>query len=345
MTQKSSNNISDKSSLDSNLGSNLGSNISLGKAIKQKLVLHKMHAYLDNNDLAHYQLSLAEPNNNLANSESDIKIPVAQAADNKDISQNKSQNKNNYIELNSYIGQVINLTFTNKITCQGCGNNIKKCYQPGFCFLCTRRLACCDMCMVKPELCHYAAGTCRQPQWGEQYCMKHHIIYLANSSGLKVGITRDINIPNRWIDQGATQALPVLRVTNRLDSGKCEIVLAKYIADKTNWRKMLSGEAEPLDLKDKWHSLMQEAKGPLNELIKQNIAVESCPNAEIINIKYPVTQYLPKISSLNFDKQAHICGKLLGIKGQYLILDSGVLNIRKFSGYEVLFQQFPASSY
>jgi hypothetical protein len=47
-------------------------------------------------------------------------------------------------------------------------------------------------------------------------------------------------------------------------------------------------------------------------------------------IKYPT-----KVVSLNFDKTPVISGVLEGIKGQYLLLDVGVLNIRKFSSYNL----------
>lgn len=55
--------------------------------------------------------------------------------------------------------------------------------------------------------CHYDAGTCREPSWGEQFCMTDHIVYLSNSSGVKVGITRATQLPTRWIDQGARQGI------------------------------------------------------------------------------------------------------------------------------------------
>ena len=50
---------------------------------------------------------------------------------------------------------------------------------------------------------------------------------------------------------------------------------------------------------------------------------------------YPVEQYPEKVKSHNLDKTPVIRGKLQGIKGQYLILDTGVINIRKYSGYEL----------
>jgi hypothetical protein len=65
---------------------------------------------------------------------------------------------------------------------------------------------------MKPETCHYHLGTCREPDWAQNHCFRPHIVYLANSSGVKVGITRKTQIPTRWLDQGASQALPIFEV-------------------------------------------------------------------------------------------------------------------------------------
>ena len=164
-----------------------------------------------------------------------------------------------------------------------------------------------------------------------------HFVYLANSSGLKVGITRGTQIPTRWIDQGASQALPIFTVATRKQSGLLEVALKNHISDRTDWRKMLKGEPEKVDL--------GAVREELFELCNDQIAViqsaqddgDITPlhDEKMIDIQYPVSSYPEKVKSLNFDKQAEIEGKLLGIKGQYLILDIGVLNIRKFTGYRL----------
>ena len=119
------------------------------------------------------------------------------------------------VAMNALLGQQIKLNYMGEIHCLNCQRLTKKSYSGGFCFPCSHRLAQCDLCFMKPETCHYDAGTCREPEWGEAVCMQDHIVYLANSSGLKVGITRINQIPTRWIDQGATQALPIFRVKSR----------------------------------------------------------------------------------------------------------------------------------
>src|SRR5690554_3510233 len=126
------------------------------------------------------------------------------------------------LPLNDLLGRTIRLEALGEIRCQHCNRLTKKSYSQGFCFPCMKKLAQCDLCIVSPERCHYEQGTCREPAWGEQFCMTDHIVYLANSSGLKVGITRASQIPTRWIDQGASQALPIMRVATRQQSGMVE---------------------------------------------------------------------------------------------------------------------------
>jgi hypothetical protein len=199
------------------------------------------------------------------------------------------------------------------------------------------RLAECDMCIVKPETCHYDAGTCREPEWGLQHCMQPHYVYLANSSGIKVGITRGSQIPTRWIDQGASQALPIFRVASRYQSGLLEVIIKQHVSDRTDWRKMLKGDAEPLDLAAMRDQLAEQCSKPVAELQSRFGAenIDFLPAEPMAEIKYPVEQYPEKVKSLNLDKSPLVEGVLTGIKGQYLILDSGVINIRKYSGYKL----------
>lgn len=123
------------------------------------------------------------------------------------------------LPLSEYLGRHIRLDFSGKIHCIHCGKFTRKSFAQGFCFPCFRRLAQCDSCIMSPEKCHFPAGTCREPDWAETHCRVPHIVYLSNASGLKVGITRETQMPTRWIDQGAVQALPVFRVRERRLSG------------------------------------------------------------------------------------------------------------------------------
>lgn len=232
---------------------------------------------------------------------------------------------------------ILSLNFTGKINCVACNRAIKKSYQQGYCFVCTQKLAQCDLCVLKPERCHYHLGTCREPEWGDSHCMIPHIVYISNTSGVKVGITRTNQVPTRWIDQGAVAALPLFKVATRRVSGYVEVFLAQFVDDKTNWRKMLKNEVEDIDLKEVRQDLLAKFEGYIHELSEQfsDDAFEIIKQPKLCKIQYPVIKYPTKVSSLNFDKTPKIEGQLLGIKGQYLIFEQGVLNIRKFGGYEL----------
>jgi len=235
------------------------------------------------------------------------------------------------IDLNAQLGNKIVMEYTGEIHCIACGRHTKKSFSQGHCFPCFRSLASCDTCIIKPELCHYAQGTCRQPEWGEQHCLKPHVVYLSNTSGIKVGVTRQQQIPTRWIDQGATQALPIYEIDQRLHAGQIEDFLKAHIADKTNWRAMLKGNAEPADLKSIAKKLHQQVEKEFDADFMKRF----CDDATVVGINYPVLQYPEKVSSQSFDKKQIVEGSIMGIKGQYLILDTGVINIRKFAGYQV----------
>lgn len=239
--------------------------------------------------------------------------------------------------LNEVIGQPISLHYQGEIHCLNCDRLTKKSFSGGFCFPCSQKLAQCDLCFMKPELCHYDQGTCREPEWGEAVCMQDHIVYLANSSGLKVGITRINQIPTRWIDQGATQAVPIFRVKSRYQSGLVEVMFKQHVSDRTDWRKMLKGEAEPLDLAAERDRLLALCESEITMLQQQfgESAIQVLTAEPVQTIEYPVNAYPKKVSSFNFDKTATVEGRLEGIKGQYLILDKGVINLRKFSGYHI----------
>ncbi len=239
--------------------------------------------------------------------------------------------------MNELLGQTLTLRYQGEIHCLNCQRLTKKSFSGGFCFPCSQRLAQCDMCFIKPELCHFEQGTCREPDWGQAVCMQDHIVYLANSSGLKVGITRFNQVPTRWVDQGATQALPIFRVRSRYQSGLVEVMFKNHVSDRTDWRKMLKGEAEPIDLAAERDRLLNECISEIESLQQQfdDNSIAILPGEQEQQIIYPVSAYPTKVSSFNFDKTPEVSGVLNGIKGQYLIFDKGVINMRKFSGYEV----------
>ena len=229
--------------------------------------------------------------------------------------------------LNSMINSDTKIVFTGNIYCVECGRKTKKSFNQGYCYPCFQKLQQFFTCLIHPEKCRCDVGS----------CMQDHIVYLANSSGLKVGITRATQIPTRWVDQGATQALPIIRVRNRLQSGVLEVLIKQQIADKTNWRDMLKGVAKPLDLNLEAKNILESFRSEIDEVKERYdpFGVSILNGIEAVSISYPVTKYPEKISSYNLDNDSIVEDRLVGIKGQYLIFEGGVINLRKFSGYEI----------
>jgi hypothetical protein len=238
--------------------------------------------------------------------------------------------------LTPHLQKTMRLAWTGKIFCLSCGAKTPKSYSQGHCFKCFKTKASCDMCIMKPETCHHHLGTCREESFAQEVCFNPHVVYLANSSALKVGITRHSQMPTRWLDQGATQALPIIQTATRFLSGVVEQMIAQRIADKTDWRAMLKGEAVPIDLPSLRDELLLHYADDLKHL--QHAYPDQIGMLEGQHVRefaYPVIEYPKKVSAHNFDKTPVIEGTLLGIKGQYLMLDTGVLNLGKFGGYEL----------
>ena len=233
------------------------------------------------------------------------------------------------IKVNDLLDKDITLRFLGEIHCIRCGRLTKKSFHQGYCYPCYRTAPETDDCILRPELCRAQEGISRDMEWSKAHCLQDHFVYLAVSSGLKVGATRNNQVPTRWIDQGASFAIKIAKTPNRYTAGLLEVDLKKHFADKTNWRNMLSNRVDmEIDLPEQKQKALQ--------VIKREYQQYFVDDNEIIEINYPVTEYPLKVNSFSFDKEDHISGKLIGIKGQYLIFDHGrVLNIRKHNGYEV----------
>ena len=244
------------------------------------------------------------------------------------------------LPVNSLIGSHVQLTYTGSIFCTHCQRKTKKSFGQGFCWPCFRGLARCDSCIISPEKCHYHLGTCREPDWGETFCMSDHIVYLANSPEVKVGITRATQLPTRWIDQGAVQALPIYRVGSRRLSGLVEDLLRQQFNDRTNWRAMLRGDPADTDLLATRRELHLRFHDQITTLQNEHgiQSVQPVSEGEVLHIRYPVHSSPERIVSFNLDKTATAAGVLTGIRGQYLIFDTGVINIRKYTAYELTVQ-------
>lgn len=231
------------------------------------------------------------------------------------------------LALNKYVGSEIEIKFTGNIECIECGRKINKTYSQGYCFPCSQKLACCDLCIVRPERCHFHKGTCREPEWGKENCLIEHSVYLANTAGVKVGITRSHQKFTRWADQGATEALEIARVPERLIAGKFEEHLKEFFSDRADWRKLVTGKELSVDLEAALSEVREKISADFKQYLLSDLKIEK--------LKFPVIGYPEKAVSFNEKKEKEIKGDLSGIRGQYLLFPDKVINIRKFQGYEM----------
>ena len=228
---------------------------------------------------------------------------------------------NEKVYMNELVGKEVSITYLNEIHCIRCGRETKKSFHQGYCYPCFRTAPETDDCILRPEMCKAHEGISRDMEWSKDHCLQDHIVYLAISSGLKVGITR--------IDQGASYAVKIAQVPNRYTAGILEVNLKKHFADKTNWRSMLTNKVDT-------ETKLLEQKEKAKEVVRKDLVKYFIDDDEILEITYPVSNYPDKVNSFSFDKEDKIEGKLVGIKGQYLIFEGGkVLNVRKHNGYEV----------
>lgn len=238
------------------------------------------------------------------------------------------------LDLNDWLGKKIRIEYLRQIECIHCGRVTSKSFNQGYCYPCFRSLAQCDQCIMSPEKCHFHLGTCREPDWAQAHCMRPHIVYLSNTSGVKVGITRETQLPHRWFDQGAVQALPVLRVSKRYHAGLIEHAFRQHVSDRTNWRSMLKNEVDEVELYGLFESLWPRVEATLDAELRADAEVIA-ESSRTLAIDYPALAWPRKITSFNLDKEPLVEGRLDAIKGQYLLLDNGVINIRKYGGYLV----------
>jgi hypothetical protein len=238
----------------------------------------------------------------------------------------------NKIPVNDLIGTQITLEYLGHIHCIRCGRETKKSFAQGYCYPCFTTAPETEECVLKPELCRAHEGIARDMDYAREHCLSEQVVYLAMTSGLKVGVTRSSQIPTRWIDQGAIRAIELARTPNRYTAGLLEVALKEHVADKTNWRKMLSGS-------DPGETDLALEKQRLSGLVPPEFAPYLIPDDRKTELEYPVLHYPEKIVSLDFEKDPLVSGVLTGIKGQYLMFDRNrVINLRKFGGYQVSFR-------
>lgn len=236
--------------------------------------------------------------------------------------------ENSFLNLNQILDKTLEITFEG-YQCLECHKK-KKIFRQGFCYDCFISSASAGDWIMKPELstAHLDIED-RDLDYEKRVQLQPHIVYLALSSEVKVGVTRKTQVPTRWIDQGAVEAIPIVEVPNRYLAGITEVALKNHYADKTNWQKMLKNEYNPVDL------VAERLK--LEYLIPKEVQEYFySTQAHLYELQFPVLSYPSKVTSLNLDKTPNFTGKLKGVKGQYLLFEDGtVFNIRTFEGYVV----------
>lgn len=231
------------------------------------------------------------------------------------------------LPMNEVIGKMISMKFAGQINCIACGKKTKTSFGQGFCYNCLQTAPEASETVMRPELSKAHFGIARDMDWARQHDLIDHFVYLAVSGDLKVGVTRHHQVPTRWIDQGATEAIILAKTPNRHISGVIEVYLKNFFSDKTAWQAMLKNKS------DQQYNL-QEEKLNAYRLLPAELQQYLFPDDQIWKINYPCVVFPEKITSVSFDKDPVISGILAGIKGQYLIFSDGrVLNIRKHSGY------------
>ena len=233
------------------------------------------------------------------------------------------------VHLNQLIGKEVQLLWTGRINCRKCNKEIKKTFGEGFCYECFVTAPEAAECILRPELCKAHLGIGRDPEWEEKNHNQPHVVYLAASSAIKVGITRLTQVPTRWIDQGASEAIIIAKTPNRFEAGRIEVELKSLYTDKTSWQRMLKDEIdESIDL--------EEEKWQLEEQMPADITDFFTEDDEVVELHYPVIEYPTKVKSIKLDREPDFKAVLKGIKGQYLIFDEGrVMNVRSHTGYNV----------
>ncbi|MCV6631745.1 MAG: DUF2797 domain-containing protein [Flavobacteriaceae bacterium] len=232
--------------------------------------------------------------------------------------------ENDFLHINPLLDKTIQINFV-KNQCLNCGKNLPI-FRQGYCRNCFFEIPQAADWIMRPELSKaHLNQEDRNLAYEKAMQLQPHIVYLANSSNVKVGVTRKSQTPTRWIDQGAHEALPIVETPNRYLAGITEVALKEHLSDKTNWRKMLRNDIEDINL--------LEIRDNIQQYIPEETKAYFLENQKEIRLEFPVLQYPEKVKSLNLSKTPNYKGKLKGIKGQYWIFeDQTVFNVRSNEG-------------
>ena len=232
----------------------------------------------------------------------------------------------NEILMNNLISKKITIDYQNQINCINCSAKTNKSFHQGYCYSCFTSIPQCDAGVLHPEKDMSHEGVSRDMEWAKKNSLVDHYVYLAITGGVKVGVTRFSQIPTRWIDQGAIKAIRLAKTPYRNLAGQIEVDLKKHISDKTNWNKMLKSKQTDLVLTEIKKEIITKLSPEFHDYISLNNKIET--------FSFPFDYNIDSFESISLDKTDKLEGKLIGIKGQYLIFENGkVMNVRKHNGY------------
>ena len=235
--------------------------------------------------------------------------------------------ENDFLNVNQVLDKELHFSFI-KYQCLNC-NEDRPIFRQGYCRNCFFETAAAGDWIMRPELSTaHLNKEDRDLEYEKKVQLQPHIVYLANSSNVKVGVTRKSQIPTRWIDQGAHEAIEIVEAPNRYLAGITEVALKEHVSDKTNWRKMLTNSLEDVDLVQ-W-------RNTLSKFIPEEAKPYYLENKKETHLEFPVLKYPVKVKSVNLQKTNEFKNVLKGIKGQYLIFeDNTVFNVRGNEGFYV----------
>ena len=236
---------------------------------------------------------------------------------------------NDLAPISEYLNKIIEIIFLDEIYCIECNRKINKTFAQGYCYPCFIDSPHTSECILRPELCRAHEGESRDMEWSKKHCLQDHFVYLSLTAGAKIGVTRATQIPTRWIDQGAVQALKFAKTSNRYEAGCIEVEMKNHISDRTAWQRMLKNEID-------YSINLYIVKDKLVDVIDEKYRGFILDDETIETFSYPHILFPEKVKSLDLLKIDRIQGRLIAIKGQYLLFDDNtVLNIRKHTGFKI----------
>ncbi|MDA3820011.1 MAG: DUF2797 domain-containing protein [Candidatus Delongbacteria bacterium] len=232
------------------------------------------------------------------------------------------------VAVNDLLDHTLSIQYKHKINCIACGAETNKSFHQGYCYSCFKTLPQTDVGILHPEKDRSQEGISRDMEWAKKNMLVDHYVYLALTSNLKVGVTRAKQVPTRWIDQGASHVIRLAKTPYRKLAGDIEVFLKQYVSDKTKWQQMLLSPAPDIDLKKKKLEMSERLPDDLKDFISLDDRIE--------RFIYPGQYDFDNIQQINLDKEDEFTGKLIAVRGQYLIFEQGMaFNVRKHNGYLV----------